>query len=398
MKSLRDLYKIGHGPSSSHTMGPAKAAEELLHRAPDLDAARVILYGSLAKTGRGHCTDKAVKEVLGIDRTEVIFDTTTTCIPHENTLDLYALRDGREICRLRAMSVGGGAIEIEGEGFSESEDIYPERSFREISDCCKERGIGLADYVFEREGDGIREYLGRVWDTMMAAVDRGLSASGVLSGGLNVERKAKYLYFETAELGRGAMNEGHIVCAYAFAAAEENASGGVVVTAPTCGASGVLPAALRHIAEITNAPREAIIRALAVGGVIGNIVKTNASISGAECGCQAEIGTATSMAAAAIAELYGMNIDQFEYSAEIAMEHQLGLTCDPIAGLVQIPCIERNAVAAMRAINSTMLSRLLVGTRKISFDLVTATMYETGRDLNSHYRETAEGGLAKLYK
>ena len=398
MKSLKELYKIGHGPSSSHTMGPAYAAAELLCRVPGLDRANVTLYGSLAKTGRGHRTDYAIKEVLGADRTEVIFDTEKTDIPHENTLDLIAVKDGREVYRMRAMSVGGGALEIEGETRGGAAEVYPEKSFSEVAEFCRKRGMRLSDYVFEREGDGIYDYLSQVWDAMMAAVDRGLSASGVLGGGLGVERKAKQLYAESSGYGRGVMHEGRSVCAYAYAAAEENASGGVVVTAPTCGASGVVPAALRHIAEITDAPREAVIRGLAVGGVIGNIVKTNASISGAECGCQAEIGTATSMAAAAIAELYGMDIDQIEYSAEIAMEHQLGLTCDPIAGLVQIPCIERNAVAAMRAINSTMLSRILSGTRKISFDLVTATMYETGRDMNSHYRETAEGGLAKLYK
>lgn len=379
-------------------MGPALAAAELLRRVRDLDAARVILYGSLAKTGRGHRTDAAIKDVLGEARTEVIFDTETTELPHENTLDLIAIRHGREVYRMRAMSVGGGAVEIEGERRDASADVYPERSFLEIATLCRREGMRLSDYVFAREGQGIRRYLSDVWAAMNDAVDRGIATSGVLGGGLSVERKAKFLYEVGRTNERDAARENRLVCAYAFAVAEENASGGIVVTAPTCGACGVIPASLRYISELEGADEEKIIRALAAGGVIGNVVKTNASISGAECGCQAEIGTATSMAAAAIAELYGMELGQIEYAAEAAMEHQLGLTCDPIAGLVQIPCIERNAVAAMRAIDSAMLARYLSNVRKISFDLVTATMYETGRDLNSHYRETAEGGLAKLYK
>ena len=398
MKSLKELYKIGHGPSSSHSMGPAYAAEELHRRVPDLDAVKVILYGSLAKTGRGHHTDRAIKEALAGVPTDVIFDTEKKELPHENTLDLIACRRGREVYRMRAMSVGGGAVEIEGETRDAAAEVYPERSFLEIAALCRREGMTLSDYVFMREGAGIKDYLRRVWAAMQAAVERGIVTPGVLEGGLGVERKAKYLY-EVGRTGeRDAAREDRLVCAYAFAVAEENASGGVVVTAPTCGACGVVPASLRYISELEGFSEDKMIRALATGGVIGNIVKTNASISGAECGCQAEIGTATSMAAAAIAELYGMQLEQVEYAAEVAMEHQLGLTCDPIAGLVQIPCIERNATAAMRAIDSAMLARFLSGTRKISFDLVTATMYETGRDLNSNYRETAEGGLAKLYK
>ncbi len=398
MKSLTELYKIGRGPSSSHSMGPARAAEELLRRVPDMDGARVVLYGSLAKTGRGHGTDAAIKSALGDLDCEIIFDTEKSGLPHENTLDLTALRGGEPVFTMRAMSVGGGAVEIEGEERHEAGEVYPERSFLEISRLCMSMRLRLSDYVFMREGDGIKDYLSRVWDAMTAAVDRGVSAVGVLPGGLGIERKARSLYRGGYTGERDADREKRLVSAYAYAVAEENAGGGIVVTAPTCGACGVLPAALKYCSELADADRERIIRALAVGGLFGNIVKTNASISGAECGCQAEIGTATSMAAGAIAELYGMSIDRIEYAAETAMEHQLGLTCDPVAGLVQIPCIERNAVAAMRALDSVMLMRFLTGTRKISFDLVTATMYETGRDLNSHYRETAEGGLAKLYR
>lgn len=397
MKSLRQLYKIGHGPSSSHSMGPAYAAEALLRRVRDPDRVKVTLYGSLAKTGRGHHTDYALASVLGADRTEVVFDTETTDIPHENTLDFEAYKNGRLVCRMRAISVGGGDIEIEGEGVKTESEVYPERTFYEIANTCRRNGLRISDYVIEREGRGIFDYLLRVKRAMWDAVDRGLSTSGVLEGGLNVERKAQYLYEVGRTNERDAARENRLVCAYALAVAEENASGGIVVTAPTCGSCGVVPAALRYISEIEGFEDEKIIRGLAVAGIIGNIVKTNASVSGAECGCQAEIGTATSMAAAALAEMYGMQLDQIEYAAEVAMEHQLGLTCDPVCGLVQIPCIERNAVAAMRAIDALSLSRYLSGTRKISFDLVVETMYETGRDINEHYRETAEGGLAKLY-
>ncbi len=398
MKSLRELYKIGRGPSSSHTMGPVYAAEELLRRIPELDSAQVVLYGSLAKTGRGHHTDSAVRAAFGDIPCKIIFDTETTNIPHENTLDLIAMRGGRAIYKMRAMSVGGGAVEIEGEYAEPAREVYYERSFREIAEICRRRCMRLSDYVFECEGEEIRSYLADVWHTMNESIRRGLSASGTLEGGLNVERKAKSLFEGGYSEEREAARENRIVCAYAFAVAEENASGGIIVTSPTCGAAGVLPAALAYVSETEGADESRIIRALAAGGIVGNLVKRNASISGAECGCQAEIGTATSMAAAAIAELYGMELGQLEYAAESAMEHQLGLTCDPIDGLVQIPCIERNAVSALRAIESAMLARYISNTRKISFDLVTATMYETGKDINSHYRETAEGGLAKLYK
>ncbi len=398
MKSLTELYKIGRGPSSSHSMGPARAAEELLRRVPDLDGARVVLYGSLAKTGRGHGTDAAITSVLGGERCEIIFDTEKTGLPHENTLDLTAYRGGEPVYTMRAMSVGGGAIEIEGEATEEAGEVYPERSFHEIATLCRKHGMRLSDYVFLREGDAIKQYLSRVWAAMTAAIKHGVSSVGILPGGLNIERKARSLYRGDYTGERDADREKRLVCAYAYAVAEENACGGIVVTAPTCGSCGVVPAALKYTSDQTGADEERIIRALAAGGLFGNIVKTNASISGAECGCQAEIGTATAMAAGAISELYGMSIDRIEYGAETAMEHQLGLTCDPVAGLVQIPCIERNAVAAMRALDSVTLMRFLTGTRKISFDLVTETMYETGKDLNSHYRETAEGGLAKLYK
>ena len=398
MKSLRELYRIGRGPSSSHTMGPEAAARRFLAAYPDAERFRVTLYGSLASTGRGHLTDRAVEDVFGAERTEVIFDTETQVLPHPNTMDLAAFSGGREIGRARVLSVGGGAIRVEGHPEEDTPEVYPERSFAEIADYCKHRRLRLWEYVEQREGPEIWDFLFEVWSAMKRAILNGLTASGELPGGLHVERKAQYLYNQRHIDESGTTRENRIVCAYAFAVAEENAAGGIICTAPTCGASGVVPAALRYTQEQRDFSDRDVLRALAAGGVVGNLIKTNASISGAECGCQAEIGTACSMCAAALAEIHEMGIDQIEYAAEVAMEHYLGLTCDPIGGLVQIPCIERNAVAAMRAINALSLANFLSSTRKISFDMVVQTMYETGRDMHLSYRETSKGGLAKLYQ
>ncbi len=399
MKSLLHLYKIGHGPSSSHSMGPAYAAEEFRRRIGDAcDRIVVILYGSLAKTGKGHHTDYAVLSALEGIPTKVVFDVDTDDLPHENTLDFTAYRGEDAVLTMRAVSVGGGDIEIVGEAPSVPSDVYPENKFSLIADICKHETIRLSDYVYRHEGEEIKKHLHSVWETMKAAIARGLATSGILEGGLDVERKAQLLYNQRHIDESKTTRENRLVCAYAFAVGEENAAGGIVATAPTCGAAGVMPAALKYMQETKGFTDDEIVNALAVGGLVGNIVKTNASISGAECGCQAEIGTATAMTAAALAELHGMGIDQIEYAAEVAMEHQLGLTCDPICGLVQIPCIERCAVAAMRSINALSLANFLSTTRKISFDLVVHTMYETGRDMKPLYRETAEGGLAKHYK
>ena len=398
MKSLRELYKIGRGPSSSHTMGPDRACRLFLEENPDADAFKVILFGSLARTGLGHCTDRAVLEVLGEERTELIFDTTPRDFVHPNTMELYAYTAGAETAKMRVLSVGGGAIEIEGRPSDPAGEIYPENSFAEIAGFCRNNGIRISDYVELREGPEIWDYLHRVWQAMVDSINLGLRETGTLHGGLGVERKAQYLFNQRHIDESAATRENRIVCAFAFAVAEHNADAGVIVTAPTCGACGVVPAALRYMQLQKGFTDEQIVRALAVGGIIGNLVKENASISGAECGCQAEIGTACSMCAAALAELHEMGIGQIEYAAEVAMEHHLGLTCDPIKGLVQIPCIERNAVAAMRAINALSLANFLSSTRRISFDMVVETMYETGRDLHRHYRETSQGGLAKLYQ
>ena len=299
---------------------------------------------------------------------------------------------------MRVMSVGGGDIKIEGRPSLTAEDVYPEDTFAEISELCKREGIRLSDYVFMREGRReLSSFLYTVWETMKGAIHRGLTTSGILPGGLEVERKAQHLFNQRHIDERPVTRENRVVCAYAYAVAEENADNGTIVTAPTCGACAVLPSVLRYMQEKHGFSDEQIIGALAVAGLIGNLVKTNASISGAECGCQAEIGTACSMASAALGELFEMGLDQIEYAAEIAFEHHLGLTCDPICGLVQIPCIERNAVAAMRAINAVNLANFLSGSRKISLDMVIETMYETGKDMSHLYRETSAGGLAKLY-
>ena len=357
-----------------------------------------MLYGSLAKTGRGHLTDLAVTEALAPRPCAVTFDPHTRDLPHPNTLDLTAWAGDRELGAWRVLSVGGGKIQILGQPQEAAQNVYPLSSFGEIKAYCLAHKLRLWEYAQECEGPGLWDHLSDVWAAMKAAAARGLEAEGVLAGGLNVQRKAKVLYRqhhmdETAET-----RENRLVCAYAFAVSEENAGGGTIVTAPTCGSSGVLPAVLLYKQEKNGFSDREILHALAAAGVVGNVIKTNASISGAECGCQAEIGSACSMAAAGLGELFGMELDQIEYAAEVAMEHHLGLTCDPIDGLVQIPCIERNAVAAMRAINALSLANFLTYTRKISFDMVVETMYETGRDLFSKYRETGEGGLAKLYR
>ena len=393
MKSLKELYRIGKGPSSSHTIGPERACKLFLQENPTADEFAVTLYGSLAKTGEGHGTGKIIEDILQPVRIVCDEETQTA---HPNTMDIVGYKDGQEIAKMRVYSVGGGAISVEGRPSTEGAEVYELDKLSDIRAYCEKTGKRLYEFVYERED--IREFLYTVWNTMKEAVERGVSRTGILPGGLEVERRAKVLFEGKAPEESAETREHRLVCAYAFAVSEENASGGTIVTAPTCGACGVLPAVLKYAQERWQYTDEQIVNALATAGLIGNLIKTNASISGAECGCQAEIGSACCMATAALSELRCLTLGQIEYAAEIAMEHHLGLTCDPICGLVQIPCIERNAVAAMRAINASSLSYFLSDSRKISFDLVIQTMYETGRDLKHTYRETAEGGLAKLYK
>ena len=400
MRSIRDIYKIGKGPSSSHTMGPERAARIFREEHPEAEAFRVILYDSLSKTGVGHGTDRVVREVLSPAPTEIVFSKTDPPeIRHPNTMDFIAIENGVESEPMRVESVGGGDIVIEGRfPTADEEDIYPENSFAEIVQFCKWRKIRLWEYVEMTEGPEIWAFLAKVWKAMRWAIADGLHTDGILPGGLHLERKAKLLYEQANRNQLVQVKETRIICAYAFAVSEQNADNGTVVTAPTCGSCGVVPSVLRYMQETHGYSDEKILRALAVGGIIGNLIKHNASISGAECGCQAEIGAACSMAAAALAELCDMNFEQIEYAAEVALEHHLGLTCDPICGLVQIPCIERNAVAAMRAMNALNLAYFLYNTRSISFDMCVKTMYQTGINISKAFRETSEGGLARMYR
>ena len=399
MRSIRDIYKIGKGPSSSHTMGPERAARIFKQEHPDAEKFRVVLFDSLAKTGVGHGTDRVLREVLSPVPTEIVFATEDPGnLRHPNTLDFYAVEQGEESAPMRVQSVGGGDIVIEGRASTVDEDVYPENSLAEIVQFCKWRKIRLWEYVEMTEGTEIWTFLAGVWKTMRWAIADGLHAEGVLPGGLHLERKAKLLYQQADRNQLVQVRETRIICAYAFAVSEQNADNGTIVTAPTCGSCGVVPAVLRYMQEQHGFSDEKILHALAVAGLIGNLIKHNASISGAECGCQAEVGAACAMASAALAELCDMNLAQIEYAAEIALEHHLGLTCDPICGLVQIPCIERNAVAAMRAMNALNLAYFLYDTRSISFDMVVKTMYQTGINIAKAFRETSEGGLARLYR
>lgn len=397
MKSIKDLYRIGSGPSSSHTMGPQYACNWILKHYPEANSFIVTLHGSLALTGKGHLTDEIILLTLGRERTEI-----KLCInedvKHPNTLDIEAYKDNDLIVKHRFYSIGGGAIEIEGIPPKLEKEIYPEKSFAEIKELCNKNNWSLVDYVYNYEGIESTLFLGEVFDVMEAAIKRGLTARGVLPGGLEVQRKASSLNNEWKTNESSESRHTRLVAAFAYATSEENASGGIIVTAPTCGACGVLPAVLFYLMQRDHLVKKDIMNALAVASVIGNVIKSNASISGAFAGCQSEVGSACSMAAAAAAYLQGCNIEEIEYAAEIAMEHHLGLTCDPVKGLVQIPCIERNAVAALRALDSASLAALLKGSRKISFDTVVKTMLETGKDLHNAYKETSIGGLAKHYE
>lgn len=397
MQSLKELYKIGNGPSSSHTMGPKRATEIFKNKNLEATKFKVILHGSLALTGKGHLTDYIIEKTLEGYETEIIFDYEEECTVHPNTFDIYAYKNEEEMSHWRVYSVGGGTFQIEGKKEVSFEDIYKEESFGEIKQYCIDNNCDLYDYVVNVEGEDIKAFLAEIWESMQKTIQIGLTQEGYIPGKLHIDKRAKKLFETVIENESDSIKQNRLLSSYAYATNEENASGGIIVTAPTCGASGVLPAVLYYMKEKYNLSDEKIIKALAVAGVIGNVVKTNASISGAECGCQAEVGTACSMAAAAAAYLLGGNLQIIENSAEIGMEHHLGLTCDPIYGYVQIPCIERNAVAAMRAIDAANLSMMLPEERKIAFDVVVETMYETGQDLKSHYRETSEGGLAKKY-
>ena len=393
MKSLRELFRIGRGPSSSHTMAPAHAAELFLKRFPMADRFEVILYGSLAATGKGHFTDLAISSVLGEERTKIIWCPKTVLPFHPNGMEFSAFgADEEKLGGWRVYSIGGGAL-CEDNGVTQSPEVYPFRDMAHIMEYCRKEGIPLWQLAETFEGRDIWEYLSGVLQQMFASVEAGLAGDGVLPGGLHLGRKARSVYLK-AQAQRPDIRRTGLIASYAYAAGEENASLGVVVTAPTCGSCGVLPAILRYFRDGKSSELE-LLHALAVAGIVGDIVKQNGSISGAEVGCQGEIGVACAMGAAAAAHLLGATVPQCEYAAEIGLEHFLGLTCDPLLGLVQIPCIERGALAANRAIIAAEMALLSDGIHVVPFDAVIRTMLETGHDLPSLYRETSTGGLSK---
>jgi L-serine dehydratase len=397
MQSLRELFRVGLGPSSSHTIGPKLAAESFRTSYPFAALYRVTLFGSLAATGKGHMTDVVIESVFKPARVEFVWKPQESLPRHPNGMLFEALAEDHSIIRKTTIySPGGGAIWIEGEEKTLPE-VYPLNSMHEILKYCTQSGITFWEYVQECEGEPIWDFLSRINQVMHAAIERGLHAEGVLPGGLGLPRRAWSL-FRKIDLSGGKLKDEGYLPAYALAVAEENAVGHEIVTAPTCGSSGVLPAVLRHIEDTTQTTEQSSLRALATAGLIGNLIKTNASISGAEVGCQGEIGSACAMAAAAAAQLMGGSIRQIEYAAEMGMEHHLGLTCDPVNGLVQIPCIERNSFAAMRALDCAIFACYSDGSHRISFDEVVRAMKETGRDLPKIYRETSEGGLAIVYR
>lgn len=397
MITLKELYRIGYGPSSSHTMGPRKAASIFLERHPEATTFEVILYGSLAATGKGHMTDKAIQDVLGKDRTNIIWQPKIFLPFHPNGMTFRSLNAENNVSdEWTVFSIGGGALAEEHGEPAKHKEIYNMNKATDILSWCVKNGKSYWEYVEECEGAEIWDYLKEVWNTMKQAVCNGLEHEGVLPGPLCLQRKAAS-YHVRAEGYQHSMRTRGLLFAYALAVSEENAGGGKIVTAPTCGSCGVLPAVLYHLATSRNISEQRIIRALATAGLFGNIVKTNASISGAEVGCQGEVGVACAMAAAAATQLFGGTPAQIEYAAEMGLEHHLGLTCDPVCGMVQIPCIERNAYAAARAMDSNSYAMFTDGIHQVSFDKVVEVMKKTGHDLPSLYKETSEGGLAEDY-
>lgn len=398
MESLKELFRIGVGPSSSHTMGPQYASLKIKEKFPTANNYEVTLYGSLSLTGKGHLTDYIIEETLGKDRTKVIFSSDTLDY-HPNGMTFKIFKDKELLDTITAFSIGGGKVVYEGKTLEEPEDIYPQHNMNEIMEYIDKKGISLYDYVLHYEGKQFIEYLNTVLDTMFACIERGLSTTGVIPGRLQIKRVAKNMYQQAINTRNVSQREKLLISSFAYAVSEENACGHQIVTAPTCGASGSLPAILYHAYKEMHVPKEDLIKALAIAGVFGNVIKHNATISGADGGCQAEIGSACSMSAAAYGYLLELKNSLIEYAAEMGLEHNLGLTCDPVGGYVQIPCIERNGFAALRAMDCALYAKQLGYLRenKVSFDSVVRVMKETGKDLNSAYKETSLGGLAKEF-
>lgn len=398
MKSLKELYRIGRGPSSSHTMGPMRAAQIFRSMYPDAKSFQVTLYGSLAATGKGHMTDVSIRDELsGTAPVEFLWMPSVFLPFHPNGMTFKAMdADGNMVGEWTVYSIGGGALsegKAKGDMF-DTQDVYDLDRLSDIQNWCDEKGRTYWEYVEQCEGKEIWDYLMEIWKTMQQAVERGIDHEGVLPGPLNLPRKAPTYYVKAMGYKRSLQTRG-LVYAYALAVSEENASGGKIVTAPTCGASGVVPAVLYHLCKGHEFSDIKMLHALATAGLIGNVVKHNASISGADVGCQGEVGVACAMAAAAACQMFGGSPSQIEYAAEMALEHHLGMTCDPVGGLVQIPCIERNAFAATRALDSNLYASFSDGRHRVSFDKVVEVMKQTGHDIPSLYKETSEGGLAK---
>ena len=398
MKSIKELFKIGRGPSSSHTMGPHRAANIFLQRNPQAESFEVTLYGSLAATGKGHMTDVAIIDALQpVAPVNIIWEPTVFLPFHPNGMKFKAFYPDHTN-EWTVYSVGGGALsEGEYDSSLNTPDIYDMNSLTEILTWCERYGRGFWEYVDKCEDDDIWDYLQQVWNTMKDSVERGLDHESVLPGILNLPRKATKYYVKATGYKPSLQSRG-LVFAYALAVSEENACGGTIVTAPTCGSSGVLPGVLYHLWKGHQFSERRILHALATAGLIGNIAKHNASISGAEVGCQGEVGVACAMASAAACQLFGGAPSQIESAAEMGLEHHLGMTCDPVCGLVQIPCIERNAFAACRALDSNLYAAFSDGVHRVSYDQVVRVMKQTGHDIPSLYKETAEGGIAKEYK
>ena len=398
MKSLKELYRIGTGPSSSHTMAPRQAARIFVGKNRDAAKINVTLFGSLAATGKGHLTDVAIIDTIKpVTEVEIIWKPTVFLPFHPNGMRFEALTpEGQIKDKWEVYSVGGGALAEEGMGRSETKDVYEMSTLTEILRWCERTGKTYWEYVEECEGPEIWDYLGQVWNTMAAAVERGLDQEGVLPGPLGLRRRANTYNVRASGYKSNLQSRG-LVFSYALAVSEENASGGEIVTAPTCGSCGVVPGVLYHLKKSREFSDARVYRALATAGLIGNVVKHNASIAGAEVGCQGEVGVACAMAAAAANQLFGGSPAQIEYAAEMGLEHHLGMTCDPVCGMVQIPCIERNAYAAARALDANLYSMFTDGEHRVSFDHVVEVMKQTGHDLPSIYKETGEGGLASVW-
>lgn len=395
MESIKEIYKIGIGPSSSHTIGPNRAAQIFSGRNPEASEFRVTLYGSLAATGKGHMTDQAIMRGLNHAKTEIVWKSDIVPEFHTNGMYFEALdNSGNTIDDWTVYSIGGGNLS-EGKTEHNPDEVYRRNSLGEIQEFIQKEGLSFWEYVEYHEDDKLWDYLSGVWNAMQSSIHEGLENDKRLPGCLRVPSKAKQ-YFTRASSMKDSLRSRALVSSYALAVSEMNARGGTVVTAPTCGSCGVVPAVLYHMKTAHGFSDKDILKALATAGLFGNIIRTNGSISGAEVGCQGEVGSACVMAAVAVNQLFGGSPQQIECAAEMAMEHNLGLTCDPICGLVQIPCIERNAMAALRALDVSLYALLSDGRHMISFDKIVDTMKRTGKDIPNIYKETANGGLAIL--